>query len=148
MRTTEEIKIKKLMINDFEALTDLWNRAGLPFRQKGRDSKGNLELQILRNPQFFLGAFHSKKLIGSAILSCDLRKGWINRLAVDPNFKRTEVAKQLISKSENVLGECGVSIFCALIEEDNLASRELFKDCHYVEHHDIVYYSKRTSSDV
>jgi GNAT superfamily N-acetyltransferase len=100
------------------------------------------------NPEFFLGVFEGNRLVGTVIISCDLRKGWINRLAVDPDYRNRGIAKALIAESEKVLRKHGVRIFCALIEDYNAISKKLFKECGYVEHRDIIYFSKRDSSKV
>lgn len=142
------MEIRELTISDYEEMTKLWSRANLPFKPKGRDSKKAIEKQMRANPEFFLGAFENNRLVGTVIISCDTRKGWINRLAVDPNYRRRGIAKALIAKSEKKLRKRGIKIFCALIEDSNTASCELFRKCGYVEHRDITYLSKRDNADI
>jgi predicted N-acetyltransferase YhbS len=142
------MEIRKITINNYEEIVKLWSKAELPFKPKGRDSKEAIAAQMKANPEFFLGAFENNRLIGTIIISCDMRKGWINRLAVDPAYKRRGIAKALIAESEKILKKQGVKIICALIEDYNVASKELFKRCGYVEHRDIVYFSKRDSREV
>ncbi|MBS7607732.1 MAG: GNAT family N-acetyltransferase [Candidatus Bathyarchaeia archaeon] len=142
------MEIRKLRVDDYPELVRLWTRAGLPFKPKGRDNPEAIAKQMEENPDFFIGAFENGKLIGAVIASSDSRKGWINRLAVDPDYRRRGVARTLIAEAEKVLRQRGLKIFCALIEESNVASRELFKKCGYVEHRDILYFSKRDSDDV
>jgi ribosomal protein S18 acetylase RimI-like enzyme len=142
------MEIRKLTIDQYEELVNLWRRAGLPFKPKGRDSKEAIARQMNANPEFFLGAFENGRLVGAVIVSSDGRKGWINRLAVDPDFRRRGVASTLVAEAEKVLRKHGIRIFCALIEDGNEASKRLFKKCGYVEHHDIIYFSKRESDDV
>jgi ribosomal protein S18 acetylase RimI-like enzyme len=100
------------------------------------------------NPDFFLGAFEDSQLIGLVVVSCDLRKGWLNRLAVDPDNRRRGVAKSLIAEAERVPRNRGIKVFCALIEAYNTASKELFKRCGYVEGRGEIYFSKRGSDEV
>lgn len=142
------MEIRTLTANSYESIIALWSKAGLPFKPKGRDSREAIEAQIVANPEFFLGAFDNKCLIGTVVLCCDGRKGWINRLAVDPDYRRHGVARNLIAESEIVLRKCGISIFCALIEDYNDRSKKLFKKCGYVEHRDIIYFTKRDGDDV
>jgi len=133
---------------NYEEIIKLWSKAGLPFKPKGRDSKDAAASQITANPEFFLGAFKDGRLVGAVVISCDLRKGWINRLAVDPGYGHRGVAKALIAESEKILRKHGIRIFCALIEDYNVASKELFRKCGYVEHRDIIYFSKRDSNEI
>jgi ribosomal protein S18 acetylase RimI-like enzyme len=142
------MEIRKLTIKDYEEIVGLWTKAKLPFKPKGRDSKKAIAAQMGANPDFFLGAFENNQLVGTVIMSCDTRKGWINRLAVDPDYRRRGIAKALIAESEKILIKYGIRIFCALIEDYNVASRELFKECGYVEHRDIIYFSKRDNVEV
>lgn len=142
------MEIRKLTISDYEEMVRLWSKAKLPFKPKGRDSKKAIAAQMKANPEFFLGAFEDNRLVGTVIISCDLRKGWINRLAVDPDYRHRGIGKALIVESEKTLRKYGIRIFCALIEDYNVASKELFKECGYVEHHDIIYFSKRDSTEV
>jgi ribosomal protein S18 acetylase RimI-like enzyme len=126
----------------------LWRLAGLPFKPRGRDSRENVAAQMRVEPDFFVGGFVSGRLVGVAVMSSDLRRGWINRLAVDQGFRRRGVAKALVFECERVLRAHGLRLFCALIEDANVASKKLFRSCGYVEHEDITYFSKRESDDV
>jgi ribosomal protein S18 acetylase RimI-like enzyme len=77
-----------------------------------------------------------------------MRRGWINRLAVDPEFRRRGIAKALIAEAEQVLKESGIKVFAVHIENWNMISKELFRKCGYVEHRDVTYFSKRESNEV
>ena len=142
------MKIQKLAIDDYEEIINLWSRARLPYKPKGRDSKEAMTAEMKANPEFFLGAFEDNCLVGTVIISCDMRKGWLNRLAVDPDYRHCGIAKALITESEKVLRKRGVRIFCALIEDWNAASKKLFNECGYAEHRDILYFSKRDSNEI
>jgi ribosomal protein S18 acetylase RimI-like enzyme len=142
------MQIQNLTIRDYTRITDLWTRAGLSFRPRGRDSKETIAAEIRANPEFFLGAFEDGHLVGVAVLSSDARKGWINRLAIDPDYRRRGIAKALITESERILRKHGLRMFCALIDNDNTVSKELFRKSGYVEHRDIIYFSKRDNGEV
>jgi ribosomal protein S18 acetylase RimI-like enzyme len=130
-------------------MTELWKRAGLPFRPRGRDSKELIEKQMADSPDLFIGAFHRGKLIGVVIGSYERRmKGWINRLAVDPEHRSKSIAQQLIGAVERALEKYGASIFCALVETPNEKSLGLFRKLGYEVHRDILYVSKRESEDI
>lgn len=142
------MELRRLTLKDYKMITELWSRAKLPFKPRGRDSKEVMATQMGANPDFFLGACEDDDLIGAVILTCEGRKGWINRLAVDPDHRHRGVAKTLIAECERILRRQGIKLFCALVENDNVASKELFRECGYVEHHDIVYFSKRDSDEI
>jgi ribosomal protein S18 acetylase RimI-like enzyme len=142
------MEIRRLTIDNYDEIVKLWSEANLPFKPKGRDSRKAIAKQMRANPDFFLGAFINNRLVGTVIISSDLRKGWINRLAVHPDHRRHGIAKALIDESEKTLRKHGIKIFCTLIEDYNNVSKELFKKCGYIEHRDIIYFSKRDSIEV
>lgn len=143
------LEIRTLTIENYEAMVQLWKEAGLPFKPKGRDSRQIVARQMEAFPEFFLGAFHGNKLVGVVIGSYDGRmKGWINRLAVHPAYRRRGIAKKLISRVEEALEKRGAAIFCALIEVPNEESVGLFRKMGYQVHRDIVYVTKRKSQEV
>jgi ribosomal protein S18 acetylase RimI-like enzyme len=142
------MEIRRLTINDYKEMIKLWLTAKLRFKPKGRDSREAIAVQMKANPDFFLGAFEDNHLVGTVIISCDTRKGWINRLAVHPDHRHRGIAKALIAKSERTLRKHGIRIFCVLIEDYNAISKKLFKECGYVEHRDITYFSKRDSDEI
>lgn len=143
------MNIRPLTIDDYDSITELWKRSGLPFRPKGRDSKDVMNKQMADSPDLFLGAFHHGILVGVVIGSCDGRmKGWINRLAVDPNHRRKGIAQQLVEAAENALLKHGATVFGALVEAPNEESFGLFQKLGYRVHREISYVSKRKSEDV
>jgi len=139
------MKTRSLTIADYDQIVALWKHAGLPFKPSGRDRRSAVQVQMAKNPDFFLGAFEDNRLVGVVVATSDGRKGWINRLAVDPDFRCMGVAEKLISEAENVLHKHGIRMFCALIDDDNKGSKQLFKKCGYKEHRDIVYFRKKES---
>jgi len=142
------MRIRKLTIDDYNEIVSLWDRSALPYKPRGRDSKSAIEFQMKKNPSFFLGAYDGNRLVGTVFASFDLRRGWINRLAVDPKYRRRGVAQKLIVAAEKALRKKGAKIISAHVEDHNAASLKLFKKCGYVEHRGVVYFSKRDSSEV
>lgn len=144
-----QFEIQRLTIEDYDMIVRIWQSAGLPFKPNGRDSKESIKEQMDEFPEFFIGAFHDRKLIGVVIGSYDYRmKGWINRLAVDPEYREKGVAIQLINVLEKALKERGSTILCALIESYNKESIRLFKKLGYIVHDNVFYVTKRRSERV
>jgi ribosomal protein S18 acetylase RimI-like enzyme len=141
------MEIRSLSDAEYDAIIELWKQAGLPFKPQGRDSREHLSLELGDNPDLFLGAYKEDELIGVIAGTDDGRKGWINRLAVLPGYRRQGVAGALITACEKALRNRGRRIICTLVE-DNIESLELFKKAGYVKHNDIFYLSKREDEDV
>lgn len=137
-----------MLPTDYDKLIALWRRAKLPYKPQGRDSKENIEKQLRREDVFFYVIEDNDRLAASVIISHNGRKGWINRLAIDPDYRGQGLALQLIDYAENLLKEEGIGIFACLIEDWNIASESFFTNAGYQKHKDIIYYTKRIDNSV
>ncbi len=133
---------------DYDDIISVWNRAGLPYKPKGRDKKDNIIKQMAKDPEMFQGCLAGTKLVGVVIGSYDGRKGYINRLAVIPEWQRKGIARGLIEELEKVFHDRGIKVIEVLVEEWGTDSKALFESMGFVPHDDITYYSKRESRDI
>lgn len=127
---------------DYDAVIALWRRAGLPFEPQGRDSYQAISRQLQAARHLMFVAEADGQIVGTAFGSHDGRKGWINRLAVDPAFRRQGSARTLIKHVEEALARDGLIIVAALVEAPNEPSLELFRKLGYEERRDIIYFRK------
>lgn len=138
------MNIELFSINDYDNLILLWDKCGLPYDKSDRDSREKIEQQIYdEHITIYLLRDDNQKLIGSIIASSDGRKGWINRLAIDPDFRGKRLGERLLEKAEESLREMGVEVIAALIEEINFPSMALFRRCGYEGWDKIVYFRKQ-----
>ena len=145
-----EERVRLLTLGDYDALLELWRRAGLhSLRPRGRDSREAIARQLASGVEAILGLEVDGRLVGAVVATHDSRKGWINRLAVDPDFRRRGYGLQLIQAAEEWLREQGMQIIAALVESDNPASFALFRKAGYVEIDPGIHYlTKRESEEV
>ena len=143
--------IRKLTFDDYDELIALWKRSDLSHRPGGRDSRESMKQEMEREETIFLGMFNpaedGEKMIGSILGNSDGRKGWINRLAIDPDYRGKGLAGFLIEECEKCLYDLGLKVLAALIEGDNKPSESAFSKAGYTYGEDIKYYSKRFSDE-
>jgi len=142
------MNIRDLRPGEYNALIGLWEKAGLSYRPRGRDSRERIMGEMEGGRAFFLVADVAGELIGSVLGTHDGRKGWINRLAVLPEHRRQGVAAALVTEVEARLLQQGIEIVTCLIEGWNRDSMRFFDRIGYVAHPDITYYSKRRTENV
>lgn len=144
-----EFTIRALAIADYDALLTLWQRAGLTHRPRGRDSREKIEQELAAAPHSHPGLFVGDRLVAAVIATFDGRKGWINRVAVDPDFRGRGYGQRMIAEAEAVLRkQHGALVIAALIEQENDPSRQLFAKCGFAAWEGVCYYSKRDRPEV
>jgi N-acetylglutamate synthase len=140
----DNILLQDLDAGDYREMLTLWERAGLSVRPTGRDAADAFARQMAGGLQRVIGLREAGKLVAVAVLTHDGRRGWINRLAVDPACRRRGLAARLIAEAERwFTQDLGLEVWAALIEGENRGSQALFDALGY-RWHDVVYVSKRT----
>lgn len=125
------VRIRPLRLSDYDAMIDLFRICGLNPRTRGRDAKAAIARQLRSNRASYLGAFDGRLLVGTVLGTHDTRKGWINRLAVHPAYRRHGLAARLVRECERALRRQGTEMFAALIEVDNDPSKAVFEALGY-----------------
>lgn len=142
------LTIRALAANDYEDLLALWTVAGLPYKPHGRDSRTAFERQLSLPQVGFLGLFDGPRMAGAVLVTHDGRKGWINRVAVHPDYRRRGLALRLIKESEAWLAARGIGIFACLIEGYNDASRATFRAAGYELFEGVTYFTRRVDPNI
>ena len=146
----------RLNASDFVRVLALWRAAGLQIKSAGRDTREAFERQMAGGTQTAIGIeveddqgehTGSPLLVGVVLATHNGRKGWINRLAVHPDWRRQGIGQQLIAEAEESLHQQGMSVIAAIIEPDNEASLKLFIKAGYADWPGLHYVSKKSSKD-
>lgn len=140
--------VREMRREDYPALVSLWKEAGLPYHPDGRDGEARLLGELGTAMAIFLVAEAGGEMVGSLLGTTDGRKGWMNRLAVRPSWRRRGVAMSLIEAMERRFDERDILVVCALIQDDNPSSKDLFRKAGYEEDRGVVYFSKRKGREV
>ncbi len=141
------IAVRRLRLADYEAMIEIFDVCGLSPRVRGRDSRRNIAKQLRVRSNIYLGAFDGPRLVGTVLATHDTRKGWINRLAVLPEYRHRGIAQKLVRAAERGLRAQGMVIFAALIEPDNVASQALFAKLGY-DTQGILYYRRKLHDEI
>ena len=147
-RNNAEVVIRELRREDYGALVALWREAGLPYKAKGRDTREAIARQLTERTAVYLVAEVAGAIVGAVLGTHDGRKGWINRLAVLPAYRRRRVGAQLLAEAERRLAALGIELFACLVEEWNDGSKAFFEKSGYKPFREVSYYTKRKYGDV
>lgn len=141
-------RIKRLTIDDYRDIIRVWSVAGLPFKPDGRDSREMMAVEMSRDFCAYLGLEIDEKLVGVVIAQYDGRHGWVNRLAVDPDYRGIGLAGDLIEACEGFFERYGEVVVSALIEDENTPSMSSFGRAGFECYESIRYWSKRPRADL
>jgi len=141
------VRIAPLRLVDYEDVIALWRRSGLTNHVQLRDSRRAFARQLRSNRGLYLGAFDRKRLVGTVLGTHDTRKGWINRLAVDPAYQRRGVGTRLLRASETALARKGMKVISAFITNGNAPSLNLFRRSGYQIVDEMTYVRKKLDPD-
>ena len=137
--------IRRLIIDDYDTIIRLWADAGLEHRPNGRDSRAMIAKEMQFEGAAYFGYFENEEMLGVVIANFDGRRGWINRLAVDPDHRGKGIAGKLIREAESHMRSLGAIVMTALIHELNTPSMSCFEKEGFACQDEFTYWSKKQS---
>lgn len=140
--------IAPVTIGDYDEIVRVWTATGLSVRRKGRDTREAFAHQLAAFPDSYLKAVVKDRVVGVVFGTHDQRKGWINRVAVLPAYRRKGVAAALVRSCDRAIRAQGIGIVAALVEEDNTASAALFAKLGYQADVPVKYFRKLDNPDI
>ncbi len=144
----EQVAIRPATLDDYPDIVGLWRSAGLPYRPTGRESETAYRAQLERCPDLYLVAESQGRVVGVVFGTQDGRKGWINRLAVDPSCRRLGIGLALATACDTAIRAQGIEIVAALIEPANEDSVALFEKLGYRSDVPVRYFRKLSRDDI
>ena len=99
-------QIRIYQVEDQEQLVNLWKTCGLVVHWK--DPSKDIQHKVSRDPDGFLLGWIEQKLVASVMAGYEGHRGWINYLAVDPQFRQQGFGRKMMETAEAYLSnfEC------------------------------------------
>jgi ribosomal protein S18 acetylase RimI-like enzyme len=139
-----EFVIRQYDVADRDDVIELWKKCGLvvPQNDPGRD----IERKLKVNPEWFLVGVLKGDIIGACMAGYEGHRGWINYLAVAPEFRRRGFAAKLMQEAERILRQAGCPKINLQIRASNTGVIEFYKAIGY-SIDDVVSMGKRLEQD-
>ncbi len=139
-RGVEAIRVRSYRPADYPEVLAIWEAAG--WHNRPSDSAEAIERKLCLERGPFFVAEAEGRVVGTVMGHVDRNWGWVNRLAVHPEWRRRDVARQLMAAVERSLRELEATSIHLLTHEQNAAALGLYESLGYQPYRQIVYMNK------
>ena len=126
-----DVEIVPYAESHFDGLDGLW-RACFPNDPPRNAAKAVAPSKIALQPELLLVALDGELVVGSVMAGYDGHRGWINRLAVAPAYRRQGIGAALMREAENRLLAMGCAKINLQVIESNAAVVGFYRRLGYV----------------
>jgi ribosomal protein S18 acetylase RimI-like enzyme len=144
-KPTEEfavsVNIREMTITDYEQVYNLWGRSeGLKVDQA--DSMSCIDRFLKQNPGLSFVAVDDNKIVGAVLCGHDGRRGYIDQLAVDGEYRLQGIGKSLVARCLYNLIRNGITKWHLFVIEDNQGAIDFWKKLGWHERVEMVTMSQ------
>lgn len=100
-----ELVIRSYETADEEQVIELWRRCKLVVPQN--DPRKDIILKRQAQPKLFLIGILEDEIVATAMAGYEGHRGWINYLAVSPDFRRRGIGRRMMAEAESQLSALG-----------------------------------------
>ena len=138
------MNIRPFRETDESDVVELWQLCDLtrPWNNPNRDIERKLTVQR----EMFLVGEVEEKIVATVMAGYDGHRGWINYLAVHPNFQGKQIGRALVDAVEHKLLEAGCPKINLQVRSTNVKAVEFYKRIGFVQD-DVLSFGKRIISD-
>ncbi len=107
----------------------LWSETG--FWPHACEDRALIAKALVKNADFALGYRASGKLVATAVGAFDGFRGWIYRVTVHPDYRRSGIASTLINEIEKRLSAAGARQINLMVHKPNVIAHALYEKLGY-----------------
>ena len=139
------IEIRPYQESDEVSVVQIWTDCELvaPWNDPHRDCQRKLKVQ---SEMFLVGCINGQ-IVSTVMIGYEGHRGWINYLAVHPDYQGAGIGKRMMEEAEIILGKSGCPKINLQVRSTNLNVIEFYKKIGY-KTDDVVSLGKRLSPDV
>ena len=136
--------IRCFRTEDEQSVIALWQRCDLvrPWNEPHRDICRKLKV----NPEWFLVGLVDGQVVAAVMAGYEGHRGWLNYLAVAPEFQRRGLARAIVAEAERLLRKAGCPKINLQIRTSNQGVIEFYRRLGYSVD-DVVSMGRRLEHD-
>ena len=133
--------IREMVVGDYEKMITLWkNTPGIGLSDS--DSKRNISQFLERNPGLSFVYEIEKRIIGTVLCGHDGRRGYIYHLAVDHEFRKQGIGRELIVFCLEKLNRKRIAKCHLFLYSSNDDAMQFYNQIGWEKRSELVIYSK------
>lgn len=138
----EDMEIRKLTINDYEEIYELWmSTLGMGLNDID-DSKSGIDKYLKRNPNTCFVAVVSGKIVGVILSGHDGRRGYIHHTAVSVINRKKGIGSALIDTALKSLQDEGIHKAALVVFKSNEIGNIFWEQKGFIVRGDLNYRNK------
>lgn len=132
------VDVAPMIIADYDEVFALWQGCDGIGLHDFEDSREGVALYLDRNPEMSFVARKEGRLVGAVLCGHDGRRGYLNHLAVHPEFRRHGIARILVDMCLSELRNCRIRQCNIVVFRDNTSGREMWSRLSWIERDSLV----------
>lgn len=139
-----KLEIRPFDPDDEASVVRLWTDCGLvvPWNDPHRDIQRKRNVQ----PELFLVACGDGRILATVMAGYDGHRGWINYLAVHPEYRRSGIGRRMMAEAEMRLRAAGCPKINLQVRSRNTAVIEFYRRIGFTSD-DVLSFGKRLEPD-
>ena len=140
-----DITVSAMTACDLEGAFSLWGQtSGVGLNES--DTPDQLRAYLDRNPGLSLIARDGTRLVGAVLCGHDGRRGYLNHLAILPEYRGRGLGRQMIDTCLVALGALGILKCNIFLYADNEPGQRFWNRCGWKERADLKVLQRKTFS--
>jgi len=138
------VLVRAFEIGDEPAVIDLWRRCDLLRPQN--DPHQDIRRKLRVRPDLFLVGLLDGEIVASVMAGYEGHRGWLNYVAVAPEFRRRGLARRILAEAERLLRAEGCAKINLQVRASNQPAVEFYRRLGYAMD-DVISMGKRLQID-
>ena len=128
-----EFNIRAFQKDDEQEVIQLWKRCGLVVPHN--DPKADIARKQKVQPEMFLVGVRAGRIVATVMAGYEGHRGWINYLAVEPEYRCKGLARLMMKTVEGMLLKMGCPKINLQVRETNTGVVEFYKRIGFKDDH-------------
>jgi len=136
------MNIRLMTIDDYEKVYELWRSCVGMGLNNLDDSKEGIGKFLQRNPDTCFVAETNNNIVGVIIVGNDGRRGYIYHTAVNPQYRKQGIAKNLVKTAMTALQKNGINKVALVVFDRNEIGNDFWEKMGFTIRNDLIYRNK------